>query len=119
MLHRRALHACGWMFIGWLLHYVPFWSMGRILYFHHYFPAVLFSSMLTAVMLDYLVESTTDLLPKPLSEGFYRLLLTIIFAGLVYSFYLFAPLVYGMNSAPSAFSNSTMYGLRWLKSWEF
>jgi hypothetical protein len=39
--------ACGWLFLGWALHYVPFWAMGRVLYFHHYFPALLFSSMLT------------------------------------------------------------------------
>lgn len=37
----------GWLFLGWCLHYVPFWAMGRVLYFHHYFPALLYSSMLT------------------------------------------------------------------------
>lgn len=47
VLQNRALHACGWLYVGWLLHYVPFWGMGRILYFHHYFPALLFSSMLS------------------------------------------------------------------------
>lgn len=43
----RMSTACGWLFVGWLLHYAPFWAMGRILYYHHYFPALLFSSMLT------------------------------------------------------------------------
>jgi hypothetical protein len=43
----RMSSACGWLFLGWALHYVPFWAMGRVLYFHHYFPALLFSSMLT------------------------------------------------------------------------
>lgn len=45
--HREKLVAGAWLFVGWLLHYVPFWAMGRVLYFHHYFPALLFSSMLT------------------------------------------------------------------------
>lgn len=36
-----------WLFAGWILHYLPFWAMGRVLYFHHYFPAVIFNSMLT------------------------------------------------------------------------
>lgn len=46
-LQERTLNSCWWLFIGWLLHYLPFWGMGRILYFHHYFPAVLFASMMT------------------------------------------------------------------------
>lgn len=37
----------GLLLLGWFLHYVPFYTMGRILYYHHYFPAMLFSSMLT------------------------------------------------------------------------
>ncbi|GBP88989.1 Protein O-mannosyl-transferase 2 [Eumeta japonica] len=44
---RQLLNAAGWSFTGWALHYVPFWTMGRVLYFHHYFPALVFSSMLT------------------------------------------------------------------------
>lgn len=43
----RSMGACVWLFTGWTLHYLPFWAMGRVLYFHHYFPAVIFSSMLT------------------------------------------------------------------------
>jgi len=45
----ERLLACRWLMLGWLLHYVPFWFMGRILYFHHYFPAHLFSIMLTGI----------------------------------------------------------------------
>ena len=30
--------------------------MGRVLYVHHYYPALLFSSMLTGVLIDYLLE---------------------------------------------------------------
>lgn len=43
----KSLNAGAWIFIGWILHYLPFWAMGRVLYFHHYFPAVIFNSMLT------------------------------------------------------------------------
>lgn len=39
----------GLLLLGWLLHYAPFYTMGRVLYYHHYFPAMLFSSMLTGL----------------------------------------------------------------------
>lgn len=48
--HRQVLmEGGGMLFLGWLLHYLPFYTMGRILYYHHYFPAMLFSSMLTGI----------------------------------------------------------------------
>ncbi|XP_044129402.1 protein O-mannosyl-transferase 2 isoform X2 [Bufo gargarizans] len=46
----RLLDSGGLLLSGWLLHYVPFLFMGRVLYYHHYFPAMLFSSMLTALL---------------------------------------------------------------------
>ena len=36
-----------------------------------------------------------------------------------YSFYLFSPLTYGMSGPSASDPNSTMYGLRWIESWEF
>ncbi len=43
--------------IGWGLHYIPFWMMGRVLYFHHYFPSSYFSCMISGVVLDYCLAS--------------------------------------------------------------
>lgn len=45
----KSLKAAAWLFGGWILHYVPFWAMGRVLYYHHYFPALIFNSMLTGM----------------------------------------------------------------------
>jgi dolichyl-phosphate-mannose-protein mannosyltransferase len=95
------------------LHYVPFWSMGRILYFHHYIPASILSSMLSAVILDYLIVSSRMMFPR----SFMFVVLYVV--GLLYTFYLFAPLVYGMGLILSPDANSKMYGLRWIGSWEF
>lgn len=40
----------GPLLLGWVLHYAPFFTMGRVLYYHHYFPAMLFNSMLTGAV---------------------------------------------------------------------
>ncbi|VVD04818.1 unnamed protein product, partial [Leptidea sinapis] len=50
----RLVSGATWSFVGWALHYVPFWAMGRVLYFHHYFPALIFSCMLTGILAEYL-----------------------------------------------------------------
>ncbi|XP_049547589.1 protein O-mannosyl-transferase 2 [Anopheles darlingi] len=107
----RLLRAGVWLFGGWLIHYLPFYAMGRVLYFHHYFPALVFNSMLAGVMLDYL----TVRLPSWLRHA----VLGSAMAGLVYSFAMFAPLAYGMSGPFSHEPNSTLAGLKWLSSWEF
>ena len=43
----NLMFACRWLLLAYLIHYVPFYTMDRILYYHHYFPALQFSSMLT------------------------------------------------------------------------
>ncbi|XP_054161433.1 protein O-mannosyl-transferase 2-like [Oppia nitens] len=123
----RLTNASVWLFIGWALHYIPFYSMGRVLYFHHYFPAALFSSMLSAVIVDYLFTVLPQLMiPSSLSSSHSLLAASVhhwlhglLVSTIVYSFYLFYPLSYGMSGTHSHETNSTMYGLKWLDSWEF
>ncbi|KAJ8674354.1 hypothetical protein QAD02_005616 [Eretmocerus hayati] len=118
--HRKTVTNAGsWLFIGWLLHYAPFWAMTRILYFHHYFPALLYSSMLTGVLLDYIVENLSIILPERTGKTAYHVILGAVISAVVYSFYLFSPLAYGMDGPPANDPNSTMHSLRWMDSWEF
>ncbi|KAJ7345034.1 hypothetical protein JRQ81_000984 [Phrynocephalus forsythii] len=114
------LHGGGQIMLGWLLHYFPFFMMGRVLYFHHYFPAMLFSTMLTGITWDVFLKfcagppSTSNQRRKVYNYGMVLLLLLIM-----YSFYLFCPLSYGMVGPLASDPNSPMAGLRWLETWEF
>lgn len=115
----RYLYACKWLFIGWALHYIPFWAMGRVLYFHHYFPALLYSSMLSGVILSYFIETIPHLVSEKLKDTFYHWLLGVVISLVVYSFYIFSPLSYGMSGPYSNDPKSSMYGLKWFETWEF
>ncbi|KAI5632913.1 hypothetical protein NE865_14406 [Phthorimaea operculella] len=100
---------------------VLFWAMGRVLYFHHYFPALQYSCscMLTGILTEYLLSSIRSYLPAELGRTVYHCLLGVILSSTVYSFHLFSPLAYGMSGPTAGEPNSTMSGLKWLDSWEF
>ena len=50
----QVLCGCGWLLLGWALHYVPFWMMTRVLYFHHYFPSFIYSCMISGNCISYI-----------------------------------------------------------------
>ena len=89
--NKKTLGACIWLFIGWAIHYVPFWGMGRVLYFHHYFPALLYSSMLTAIIVDHVISRCVAFIPisdtsyaKNAQQIVYHGLLGVYLSGLGY-----------------------------------
>ena len=119
MARGKTVSACSWLFLGWFLHYAPFWTMGRVAYFHHYFPAFLFSSMLSAVIITYTARVFSASLPELLGPVFYHTVIGGVLAGAVLSFYIFSPLTYGMEGEPASYSTSPMHHLLWLQSWQF
>jgi dolichyl-phosphate-mannose-protein mannosyltransferase len=46
--------------VGWILHYLPFCMVKRVTYLHHYFPAVLFISLLLGFLLDFFLLSPSQ-----------------------------------------------------------
>ncbi|KAE8586088.1 hypothetical protein XENTR_v10021546 [Xenopus tropicalis] len=113
------LEGGGQLMLGWLLHYCPFYFMGRVLYFHHYFPAMLFSCMLTGVTCSVLLKLCTRFLPSTVHHSVYMAAMCFVHLILLYSFYLFHPLSYGMMGTLADSQDSPMFGLRWMESWEF
>uniref|UniRef100_G3VYB7 Dolichyl-phosphate-mannose--protein mannosyltransferase n=1 Tax=Sarcophilus harrisii TaxID=9305 RepID=G3VYB7_SARHA len=114
------LRGGGQVLLGWLLHYFPFFMMGRVLYFHHYFPAMLFSSMLTGILWDTILRFFASYLsPFPLANWVHIFGISLLILGIAYSFYLFHPLSYGMIGPLAQDPQSPMAGLKWLETWEF
>ncbi|XP_059818943.1 protein O-mannosyl-transferase 2 isoform X3 [Hypanus sabinus] len=113
------LRAARHVWLGWILHYLPFYLMGRILYYHHYFPAMLFSSMLTAITWHVLLQSSDLFLSHQVARRVYIGGVTCLIFACMYSFYLFHPLAYEMVGPHAQDPHSPMAGLRWMESWEF
>ncbi|XP_070234553.1 protein O-mannosyl-transferase 2 isoform X3 [Bos mutus] len=119
-LSQVLLQGGGQLLFGWMMHYFPFFLMGRVLYFHHYFPAMLFSSMLTGLLWDTLLRLCAwSLASYPLARCVHVLGILSLLLGTAYSFYLFHPLAYGMVGPLAQDPRSPMAGLRWLESWDF
>lgn len=71
------------------------------------------------VLIDYLMLSIQSYLSPELGKSINHFVVGVVFASNVYSFYLFAPLAYGMEGPMGAEANSTMHRLKWLDTWEF
>lgn len=131
-INARYLESSIWLLLGWILHYMPFYFMGRVLYFHHYFPAFIFSCIQTAITYDYL----SDLIVLKLQINRCNLsqrkkeLSCLLISIVIYTYSKFIPLTYGIKSEQldSNLNNSTieswqseqqLSSLKWLDSWEF
>ncbi|TBU12559.1 dolichyl-phosphate-mannose-protein mannosyltransferase [Hamiltosporidium tvaerminnensis] len=90
-------YLCIYLFTGgWLLHYIPFFFVGRVLYFHHYFPALFFSILSTS----YVLQHTR------------KISIFILFICIL-TFFLFSPLTYGIVNIEN------MKYFKWISTWDF
>ncbi|KAK2162575.1 hypothetical protein LSH36_96g06009 [Paralvinella palmiformis] len=114
----NMLCSCFWLLLGWLFHYLPFWTMTRILYFHHYFPAFLYNSMITGIFIDYFLKTGSQHLRRFNDHILYIASLSAVLLIIIYSFILFNPLSYGMVGPDSKHVDSFYTHLRWLDTWD-
>ncbi|KAJ3852832.1 mannosyltransferase 1 [Lentinula lateritia] len=97
---------CGFLFMGWALHYGPFWIMGRQLFLHHYFPALYFAILLSCGVFDFV---TSSLRPK------IRLQIAAVLCILaIWNFSKFSPLAYG-----TPWTKQSCEAAKWGKHWDF
>ncbi|SJX66472.1 related to dolichyl-phosphate-mannose-protein mannosyltransferase [Sporisorium reilianum f. sp. reilianum] len=97
---------CGFLALGWALHYLPFFLMNRQLFLHHYLPALYFSILVLAVVFDF---STSTLRPR------FRLVAGVVVGVVVLAgFVRYTPLTYGGDWTLQACEKA-----RWRKGWDF
>lgn len=59
-VRHRVLQSAGFFFIAWLLHYFPFFIMGRSLFLHHYLPAATVNYLLLGAMYQFIFVDGID-----------------------------------------------------------
>ncbi len=91
------------LFAGFLLSWLPFIPVKRVLFLYHYHPSLLVSIIITALVFD-------SLLGENRKKYLYFTALCIVLA---IGFYLFSPLSYGLPLSDSAYH----YRL-WFPSWQ-
>ncbi|KAJ3050811.1 hypothetical protein HK097_008188 [Rhizophlyctis rosea] len=97
----------GWfLFLGWFLHYIPFFLMARQLFLHHYFPALYFSILLFCAIFD----TAT----RRLGTATQSLAALFVAAAAVWMFYEFSPLTYG-----TVMTKEHCKRLKWRSRWDF
>jgi len=96
----------GFLFVGWGLHYFPFFLMRRQLFLHHYFPALYFAILLSCGLFDL---STSMLRPRTRLQ-----IVAVLVILAIWNYQHLSPLVYG-----SPWTRSKCRNAKWLKTWDF
>lgn len=104
---RSFLYPKGCFFLlAYLTHYLPFFFMGRILYFHHYLPSYLLSTLVFACVYQVAVLR----FPTLGSRNTIAAICVIAIA----MFWRFSPLTYGLD-----ITEEGLKSLQWTKGWHF
>lgn len=93
---------------GYALNFIPFIFIERPMFLYHYLFALIFSMLLTCIMLDRLFKWQTRKYGRAVTSRTYWLLLIIIVLGFLY----FVPLSYGWPMTPADLQQKM-----WLTTW--
>lgn len=103
----KRFHSIGFLMLAWICHYGPFFTFGRQLYLHHYFPAYVFSTLVAASSLDYFMRLFKHNLHAESPSGLkfrhiYICIVSILGAAVIAAFVYYYPLTYGTQSLDRA-----------------
>lgn len=112
----RKFYDAGYiLFLGYWLHYLPYFFMDRTLFLHHYLPAYIFKILLLTYVIDhiYYVLCSHEK-AKPFTHLFI-LCITIWLAYVIITYKKFSVLSYGNTDL----TESDLLNLRWKDTWDF
>ncbi|KAJ1998292.1 hypothetical protein GGI04_005068, partial [Coemansia thaxteri] len=102
----RYMESVGFVFVGWVLHWIPFFLMGRQLFLHHYLPA-LWLAILALV-------GSIDLFTRRLSRKVRQVLMIGLLLVTIRMYFQYSHIAYG-----SQWSSQGCQRSKWFKSWDY
>lgn len=91
----------GLLFLGWLLHYIPFIFMGRVKYLHHYLPAQYFAIFIFGFVVDNTISK---------KSYFGWAIYVSLYISILASFWFFRDLSLGMEGPSLNFRHLKLLG---------
>ncbi|KAJ1968020.1 Dolichyl-phosphate-mannose--protein mannosyltransferase 4 [Dimargaris xerosporica] len=122
LIARHLERSGGFLLLGWAMHYIPFFLMGRSLFLHHYLPSLLFSYMVVGAVFQYAfitdygrfalrtLTSRVRHLHVGLQAGIALALILVVHLAV---FAYFSPLSYG-----SGMSVDQVLAHKWYSGWD-
>lgn len=102
-------------FIGYLIHYLPYFCADRTLFLHNYLPAFVFKLLLLCYVLDHCYFLITNKLKSPFWKLAFELGLLFWLLIVIYVFLMFSTLCYGSRDL----NVGDIMQLRWKDTWDF
>jgi dolichyl-phosphate-mannose-protein mannosyltransferase len=102
-------------FIGYLVHYLPYFFLERTMFLHNYFPALIFKILLLCFVLEHIFYVLKRKVKVQALTAVYKVLLFVWFTGVVYVYHKFSVLSYGTTKL----SSDDVLNLRWKNTWDF
>lgn len=112
----EKFYDAGWiLFLGYWIHYLPYFFLDRTLFLHHYLPAYVFKILLLSYVIDhtYFVMQLREK-TRPLVNAFI-ICIAIWLAYVILTFKKFSVLNYGNMDL----TESDLMNLRWKDTWDF
>ncbi|XP_066603868.1 protein O-mannosyltransferase 1 [Prorops nasuta] len=112
---RRFINIANVLLSGYLLHFIPFLFVERTLFLHHYLPAFIFKTILTAATIDHLYYLAETRLKSKISSYLFQCSTIAWIVFIVIVFRKFLALTYGTT----VLSAKDVLRLRWRDTWDF
>lgn len=112
-LTSNLLYKSGFILLSWAMHYLPFFTMRRVLYLHHYLPSLTMSLMIVGFMWDYVFKRLERKFGRNI-QIYNSIVLSLISFSIIWSFWRLSPIIYG-TSIPT----ETLNARKWFESWDW